>query len=309
MIIHPGIIGIDVSKAHFDIFDAERGRPERLPNSSEAAHALAQRLQSRQNSFAIFEATGKYDQHLRDVFEAEHIAYSRVNPQQARDFARAMGRRAKNDAIDAHMLAAMAQALAPARMQARDRSREALAALHKRRDQLVENRAAERTRLTETGDILASLHDHLAWLDAEIDRFDRLIANAIAQDKAIAEDVRLLRSVPGVGPVTAATLAALMPELGSVSPGTAAAIAGLAPFDDESGQSRGRRHISGGRRRVRRALYMAAITAVRSRSRFKGVYQSLRERGKPAKLALIAIARKLITILNAILRDRVAFHP
>jgi transposase len=95
MIIHPGIIGIDVSKAHFDIFDAERGRPERLPNSSEAAHALAQRLVARQNGFALFEATGTYDQHLRDIFDAGNIAYARVNPQQARDFARATGRRAK----------------------------------------------------------------------------------------------------------------------------------------------------------------------------------------------------------------------
>jgi transposase len=308
MIIHPGIIGIDVSKAHFDIFDAERGRPERLPNSSEAAHALARRLAARQNGFAIFEATGIYDQHLREVFDAGDIAYARVNPQQARDFARATGRRAKNDAIDARMLAAMAQALAPARTLARDHSREALGALHKRRDQLVDSRAAERARLSDTPDVHASLQGHLAWLDAEIARFDRLIADAVARDKAIAEDVRLLRSAPGVGPVTAVTLAALMPELGSVGPGTAAAIAGLAPFDDESGQFRGRRHISGGRRRVRRALYMAALTAARSQSRFGGLYQSLRQRGKPAKLALIAIARKLIVILNAILRDRIAFQ-
>lgn len=132
-------------------------------------------------------------------------------------------------------------ALAPARTTPRNRGREELAALHKRRDQLVDNRAAERTRLSETADVHASLQDHLAWLDAEITRFDRLIADAIAKDEAIAEDVRLLRSAPGVGPVTAVTLAALMPEFGSVSPRAAAAIAGLAPFDDESGQFRGRR--------------------------------------------------------------------
>jgi transposase len=307
MIIHPGIIGIDVSKAHLDIFDAERGRPERLPNSSEVARALAERLRSRQNGFAIFEATGTYDRHLRDAFDDGNIPYARVNPQQARDFARARGRRAKTDAIDARMLAEMAQAMAPQRAAARDRGREALAALHKRRDQLVENRAAERARLSETADLHASVEGHLAWLSAEIARFDRLIAEAVAGNTAIADDVRLLRSAPGVGPVTAATLAALMPELGSISPRAAAAIAGLAPFDDQSGRYQGRRHISGGRRRVRRALYMAAVAATRSQSRFNGLYQSLRERGKPAKLALIAIARKLITILNAIMRDRKAF--
>ena len=143
MTIHPGIIGIDISKAHLDIFDAERGRPERLPNCAQAAHALAQRLGSRPNGFAIFEATGHYDRHLRAAFAAQRIAYARVNPQQARAFARATGRRAKTDAIDAQMLAAMSQVLSPARPAAPDPRREELAALQRRRDQLVGDRAAE----------------------------------------------------------------------------------------------------------------------------------------------------------------------
>jgi transposase len=117
-----------------------------------------------------------------------------------------------------------------------------------------------------------------------------------------------LRSAPGIGPVTATTLLALMPELGAISPGAAALIAGIAPLDDDTGQSCGIRHIGGGRRRVRRALYMAAITASRSKSRFGHLYRQLRAKGKPAKVAIIAIARKLIVILNAIIRDRVAFH-
>ena len=130
----------------------------------------------------------------------------------------------------------------------------------------------------------------------------------IAISAELAADTRLLRSAPGVGPVTAATLIALMPELGSLSPKTAAALAGLAPFNADSGQFRGVRRISGGRRRVRQALYMAAVTAVRSASRFKRLYEDMREKGKPAKLALIAIARKLIVTLNAMLRDKVAFQ-
>ena len=124
----------------------------------------------------------------------------------------------------------------------------------------------------------------------------------------MAEEARLLISVPGVGPVTATTLIALMPELGTVSPKAAASIAGLAPWDDDTGKSRGIRRIGGGRRRVRRALYMAAVTATRSQSRFKQIYQHLRDKGKPAKVAFIAIARKMLTILNAIMRDKIAFQ-
>jgi transposase len=156
-----------------------------------------------------FEATGDYDRHLRATFDAQSIAYARVNPQQARDFARAMGRRAKNDALDAHMLAAMAQALEPARAAPRDARREELAALHKRRDQLVDIRAAEKVRIKEAEDLGSSLASHLAWLDAEIARFERLIEDLIAGDAALAEDTRLLRSVPGIGPVGATTLQSL----------------------------------------------------------------------------------------------------
>lgn len=308
MIIHPGIIGIDVSKAHFDIFDAESGRTERLPNSSEAARSLAKRLQSRDQAFAIFEATGHYDRHLRQAFTQAGIAYARVNPSRARDFARAAGFLAKTDAVDARMLTAMGQALAPAASSAPDRSREKLASLHKRRDQLVAIRAAERVRLSETPDLCDSLESHIAWLNVEIARLDALIAAAIAMNAALAEEARLLRSAPGIGPVAATTLLALMPELGSLSPKTVAALAGLAPFNADSGQFRGLRRISGGRRRVREALYMAAVTAVRSASRFKRLYEEMRRKGKPAKLALIAIARRIIVTLNAMMRDKTAFQ-
>lgn len=308
MIIHPGFIGIDVSKAHLDIFDAEHGRAERLPNCAQTARALAERLGARPRGFAVFEATGEYDRHLRDAFDAADTAYARVNPQQARDFARATGRRAKNDRLDAQMLAAMGQALQLPPTRPRPPARQQLAVLHKRRDQLVDQRAIERTRLADADDRHGSLKSHLAWLDEEIVRFDRLIADAIAADAGLAEDVRLLRSVPGIGPVTATTLIALMPELGAISPGAAALLAGIAPLDNDTGQSRGIRHIGGGRRRVRRALYMAAITGSRSKSRFGQLYRQLRAKGKPAKVAIIAVARKLIVILNAIIRDRVAFQ-
>jgi transposase len=239
---------------------------------------------------------------LRSVFDAQGLAYARVNPSRARDFARAAGFLAKTDAVDAKMLAAMGQALAPQPSPSRDTARETLASLHKRRDQLVAMRASERVRFSEAPELGDSLQSHIAWLDAEIARLDASVDAALAMSAELAADTRLLRSAPGVGPVTAATLIALMPELGSLSPKTAAALAGLAPFNADSGQFRGVR------RRVRQALYMAAVTAVRSASRFKRLYEDMREKGKPAKLALIAIARKLIVTLNAMLRDKVAFQ-
>ena len=181
-------------------------------------------------------------------------------------------------------------------------------ALHRRRDQMVADRAAEQVRLREVGDLHGSCARHIAWLKEEIARFEALIAEAIAADAALTEDLRLIRSVPGIGPVGATTLLAQMPELGTLTPKTAAALVGLAPFNVDSGKRRGIRQIGGGRKRVRQALYMAAVTAVRARARFAGLYQALLARGKPAKVALIAIVRKLIVILNAVMRDRVAFQ-
>jgi transposase len=187
MIIHPGIIGIDVSKAYFDIFDAESGRTERLPNCAEAPRSLADRLQNRPDALAIFEATGRYDRHLRETFKARGIHYCRVNPARARAFARAAGFLAKTDAVDARMLAAMGQALQLQAEATPDDSRAALANLHQRRDQLVAIRAAERVRLSELPDQKDSLQSHIAWLDGEIGRFDAQIAAAIAASSPLTE--------------------------------------------------------------------------------------------------------------------------
>jgi transposase len=308
MTIHPDVIGIDVSKAHLDIFDLARGRAERLPNDAETAHALAQRLSERPGAFAVFEATAPYDRKLRTVLAAQGIAFARVNPSQARYFARAIGRGAKTDAIDAQALAAMSRVLPAPTPAVPDPGREALASLHKRRDQLVAAHAAEQVRLREIGDVHGSCEKHLAWLSAEIARFAALIAKAIADSTALASDMALMRSVPGIGPVGAATLLAQLPELGTLTPKTAAALAGLAPFNADSGMRRGIRQIAGGRARVRKALYMAAVTAMR-KGRFRELYRDLIARGKPAKVALIAIARKLVVILNAVMRDRKPFQP
>jgi transposase len=307
MTIHPCFIGCDIAKHHLDLFDETSGQSLRIANTGAAIASWLSSFDSR-TGFVAFEATGPYDRVLRQALEQAGCRFARINPARARDFARATGRLAKTDAIDARMLAAMARMLALEPAAACDPARNALAQLHKRRDQLVEMRAAERVRHREGHDPSGSLARHLAWLDAEIVTLERLVEDAVRADEALAKTQALLRSTPGVGPVTAATLIALMPELGHVSPKAVAALAGLAPFNNDSGRRRGQRMIRGGRRRVRRALYMAALAAIRISPRFKTFYDTIRARSAAAKVAIIAVARKLITILNAMLKTNTAFQ-
>jgi transposase len=309
MIIHPGFVGIDISKDFLDVFDGSVGAVRRIDNRPEAIDRLIAGWAGRE-VFVLFEATGRYDKALRQALSAAGIAFARVNPARARDFARSIGLLAKTDAIDARMLAAMAQCLRPGADGTSDPAREQLADLHKRRDQLVACRKQERTRMAATGaDLLDELMQHIAWLDQAIQRIDRRITVLIAGQPGLHVAQRLMRSVPGIGPVCAATLLALMPELGSRSPKAIAALAGLAPFNVDSGKFRGARKIHGGRRRIREALYMAAVSVTRTKSRFARTYRAMREARKPAKVALVAVARKLLVTLNAIIREQQPFHP
>lgn len=308
MSIHPGVMGIDISKDFLDIFDAEDDSFCRVPNVAAAVAELAQRC-ALQETFVLFEATGHYDAGLRHALSEAGVAFARVNPARARDFARAAGYLAKTDAVDARMLAAMARCLEPQMRQAPSREREQLALWHKRRDQLVAMRAQERTRRSDCADpaIAADLDQHLAWLDDAVRQLERHIRDLLARDEDMTRLRDLLQTAPGVGLVTATTLIALLPELGQRSPKTIAALAGLAPFNRDSGRYRGQRKIHGGRKRVRDALYMAALVATRSPSVFRETYRTLRKAGKAAKLALIAVARKLLVVLNALVRDKAPF--
>ena len=304
MIIPPDVVGIDVSKHHLDVFDGATAKPARLLNDPETIEAWLQSLGD--GRLVIFEATGAYDAALRQALTEAGVRFARVNPTAARSFAKAAGFLAKTDQVDARMLAAMGAALQPKPVEARSPAAERLARLHKRRDQLVGARKQERTRRREMKDaeLLAGLERHLAFLDAEIEALEAKIAELIAAEPALKRDARLLVSMPGVGPAVSACLMAIMPELGRRSPKTIAALAGLAPINQDSGRRRGQRVIRGGRKRVRDALYMAAVAAARSKSRFRADYRRLRAAGKPAKLALIAIARKLLITANAIIRDQ-----
>ncbi|MBI1362082.1 MAG: transposase [Alphaproteobacteria bacterium] len=306
MIIPPDVVGIDVSRHRLDIFHA--GAAMQIANTPEAL-AGPVRTWAAAGAFVLFEATGVYDGMLRRALAEAGLPHARVNPGRARDFARAAGFLAKTDPVDARMLAAMATALRPAQTPVQNADREALTALIRRRDQLVAMRAMERTRASETRDAFTrtDIEAHLGWLDQRIGDLDRTIRTTVRDSECLSRYAALLRTAPGVGPVAAHVLTALLPELGQRSPKTIAALVGLAPLNADSGQKRGQRLIRGGRKRVRDALYMAALAAVRCNPALAAFYARLRNAGKAAKVALIAVARKLLTALNAMIRDNKPF--
>ena len=298
-------VGCDISKHFLDIFDPVHGSVRRIENTPAAIDAWLSALADR-TAFVVFEATGHYDNALRHGLARADIPGARVNPMMARRFAEARGRRAKTDMLDARMLADLGARFQPAPDAPPCAHRERLALLAKRRDQLVAMRKTEKTRLKEMRDPVASacIEEMIDYLDTRIDALEADIQALINRIETIAEDVSLLRTAPGVGPVAALTCVALLPELGRLSPNKIAALAGLAPFNHDSGAKKGRRAIAGGRRRVRQALYMAALGAIRSCKRYKTFYEALVSRAPAKKVAIIAVARKLLTHLNAMMRDR-----
>jgi len=305
MTLHPNYIGCDISKHHLDFHDPSTRRSWRIDNSEVAIAALAGTLDD-SSVFIVMEATGGYDRLLRYGLAERRVRFCRVNPTMARRFAQARGRRAKTDALDAAMLAELGRLFQPAAEPDPCETRDRLTALARRRDQLVAMRAVEKTRLQEAGDadIAACIRDLIAHLTTKVTQAEAAIATLIKEDNRLKGEWRLLTSAPGIGPVAATTLLALMPELGTASPKRIAALAGLAPYNHDSGMLKGKRCIAGGRRRVRKALYMAALSAIRTCSRMNDFYKRIAERAAAKKIAVIAVARKLLTCLNAMLRDR-----
>jgi transposase len=303
----PSQIGTDIAKDWLDHYDATTRQAQRITNDEANITLFVNALPP--HSSVTFEATAPYDTVLRRCLSAARVTAFRVNPGQARDFAKSRRFLAKSDQIDARVLALMAQDIPLTPEPPFDEDRERLAAMHRRRDQLVSVRAVERGRIADAPDAFErnSLARHIAWLDAEIAALDADIKAALKRP-AFAPTVALLRSAQGVGEVTAATLIALLPELGKRSAKTIAALAGLAPFNCDSGKFRGQRRIQGGRRRVRQALYMAAITAIRWVPRFKAAYLAIKQRSGHAKVGIIAVARKLLIALNSMLKTGQPFR-
>lgn len=307
MTIHHNFIGCDIGKEAIDVFDRQTAKFCRIDNNEAALSAFAHRLDPA-SDLVVFEATGHCDRLLRLCLAQAGIGFARVNPRTARRFAEARGRLAKTDRIDARSLAEMGAMFGLVAEAAPCPARERLTALARRRDQLVEARATERRHLGDAfdPDIRADIEAMIIILGTRIAAIEGLIDDQM-KGEHLGKEVDRLTSVPGVGKVTALTLLAHMPELGSLSPKAAASLSGLAPFNDDSGKRSGRRRIKGGRPRVRKALYMAALGAIRASARLRSFYQAVATRTGAAKAAIIAVARKLITILNAILRDKTQF--
>ena len=295
-------IGVDVSKKHLDLHVLASGEKRQIERCEKVLESwLAEQTGE---LHLVLEATGGYERLVADVCEKLGVRYSIVNAGRVRHFARASGRLAKNDSIDAEVLARFGETMNPAPSIRPSREVLALRALVDRRADLVAQTTAEKNRREHlTGDALKSLNRHLRWLAVELRRLSKAIDEQLVRHSELEEKARALRSVPGVGPVVSTTLLALLPELGSIDRRAIASLVGLAPWTHESGPRKGTRRVWGGRDAVRTILYMAAVTASRCNPPLKAHYERLVERGKPKKLALIAIARRLLTFLNAILRD------
>jgi len=304
-------VGIDVSKARLDVdFSDDRGAFS-TDNDSGGHARIVQALKEAGASRIVIEATGGYERLIVAELSAAGLPVAVVNPRQVRDFAKATGRLAKTDAIDAKVLALFAIAIQPPLRPLNDQQTQAFAELLTRRRQLIQMRVAESNRLAQGRDcrVRKSIEGVLKLLDRQITTLDQDIDRHIQGSPMWKEKQELLLAVEGVGPTTARTLLAELPELGSASRQQITALVGLAPFNRDSGTMRGRRTLIGGRACVRSALYMATLTATTRNPVIRAHYQHLLARGKRKKVALVACMRKLLIILNAILREKKPWRP
>jgi transposase len=307
----PCWIGLDVAKDSVVMAVDGVGATTTFCLAGDGIAALLAALRRAQPTLIVLEATGGYEQPWVTACVSAQLPVVVVNPRQVRAFAKALGRTAKTDVIDAHVLATFAARVQPPIRALPDAARQELDALVARRHQLVTMCTAEQQRLAQAraAAVRQSLQAHITWLQQQIDDADRALHDAIRDSPIWQEQDNLLQSVPGIGPITARTLLATVPELGQIPHRPLAALIGVAPLNQDSGQSRGRRRTWGGRAAVRRVLYMAALTAVRHNPLMKATYVRLIAAGKPPKVAIVAVMHKLLTVLNAILRDHTPWRP
>lgn len=296
-------IGIDISQDYLDVASSE-ATSWRLRYDTTGIDELLTWMQAIEVDLVVLEATGGLEHALAADLATAGFSVAIVNPRQVRDFARATGRLAKTDRIDAEILALFAERLPPEARRLPEPARRALAALVARRRQLSDMLQAEKNRLRRAdGVVVPDIEAHIAFLSARLDQTTEALRETIEASPLWRTGDDLLQSMPGIGPVVSATLVAALPELGQVSPQEIAALVGVAPFNCDSGQRRGQRAIWGGRASVRRALYMATLGAVRYNPVLRAHYEQLVARGKAKKVALVACMRKLLVWLNAMLRD------
>jgi transposase len=309
--MEPVFVGIDVSKDRLDGHVRPSGEAFSVARDAEGLRALTERLRGLPVALVVLEATGGYETVVAATLGAAGLPLAVVNPRQIRDFARAAGRLAKTDALDAAAIAHFAEAMRPPEQRLPDDAMRALGELVARRRQIVEMMGAERqrARLLSQRRLLKGIERHLAMLQKELSALENDIDDAVRGSPLWRERVELLTSVPGVGKTTARTLIAELPELGRLDEKKLAALAGLAPMNRDSGRRHGPRSIRGGRATVRTALYIAATVGVRHNPILKALFDRLRARGRSYRQAVVACAHKLLTILNAIIRDAQPWQP
>jgi len=304
-------VGIDISKDTFHVASCPNIIKTQLPNTPQGYRQLSRELKHQSIALIVLEATGGYEKPLAAELLSDSLPVVVVNPRQVRDFARGLGQWAKTDPIDAQVLAKFAQIVKPAPKTHSTPQTAELSELVRRRRQLNDLRAQESNRLLmiHHPKVKKSIKKMLKTLDFQIDEIDHLIREYIDADNNFKNKDRILRSTPGVGPQTSAMLIANLPELGKLNRQEIAALAGLAPYDCSSGKYDGRAHIWGGRKDVRSVLYMAAFTACRFNPVIRTLAERLKQNGKAYKVVLTACMRKLLVILNTMIRDQSLWTP
>ncbi len=304
------VIGIDVGKEKLDVNLVGQKKVKEWANTQGGREKLSQWIKKQEPKLVVLEASGGYEAALVSELVELEVAVAVVNPTRVRAFAKAEGLLAKTDQIDARMIARFGALMKPKAQARRDLAQLELNQWVTRRRQVVEIMVGEKNRVqTAPEGIKADIKRHIEWLQAEIKSLEELINQAIAHNPTWRETARRLATTPGVGALTASTLVADLPELGQLNRQKIAALAGLAPFNRDSGKRRGKRHIFGGRASIRGVLYMATLSAIRHNPVIKAFYQRLLDNGKLKKVALTACMRKLLVILNTMVKSEQDWRP
>jgi len=302
-------IGIDVSKEFLDVSLANQHF--RVANNQQGFKELEKKLPADIKAI-VFEASGGYERGLKIYFQEQGYPTHQAHANKVRSFAKSIGYLAKTDKIDAHLIAKYAKTLeVEPNVKIRSAKQEEFCELVKRRDQLLGERVAESNRLEHASSawLKKSLKTHLSWLNREIEKLDQALDSHHTQNPESQKLYQILTSMPGIGAVTANSILAYLPEIGPIDPKQLTALVGLAPFNRESGRYQGKRYIFGGRGEVRKVLYMAALSSLRCNQELKNFYDRLRAKGKPAKVALTALMRKIILTLNSLVTRNAHWQP
>lgn len=303
------VVGIDVSKRWLEVQVHGEAESRKIGNDPDGFTTLMEQMKAMQAELIVFEATGGYEGRAVKALSQAGFAVAVVNPTRVRRFAEALGILAKTDKIDAQVIAHFASVVRPAVNGRQTALEEQLGAFVERRRQLLVELTAEKNRLSTCPECVRDdVEEHVAWLEERIDRLEIDIQACIGLKPEWQERAEIIDSVPGVGPVTAATMVAELPELGQLNRQKIAALVGVAPFNKDSGSKKGKRRVFGGRSGVRRTLFMAALSASKHNPVIRAFYESLLKRGKEKKVALTACMRKLLVIINAMVRKGEAWR-